>query len=120
MRKILINLSGVLFLTIVLSACASYSQYMVQLDDTTSLKMTEINSPNPVSPTTQYTVLWMCEDEKCNPVAVNHVSSHGWLVGLASDAITATGYALNGWFQNVNLSSSATQTQDNSTKGGKK
>jgi len=105
-------------LLVVLNGCASSSTYLLQLNDESELKVTEINNPNPISPTNQYTVLWLCE-EKCIPVSIDHVSSHGWLIGITKDAITSTGYALNGWFNrdSITVSPTHSQTQTQIQKG---
>jgi len=103
-----------------LSGCASSSTYVLKLDEKTSLKVTEISHPNPVSPTSQYTVLWMCIEESCKPVSVDHTASHGWLIGIARDAITATGYAVGGWLSKVNVTAqgSASATGADGGAGG--
>ena len=94
-------------LLILLTGCASGSSYTLRLDDTTSLKVTEISRPNPVSPSNQYTVLWYCKEDKCVPKSVDHVSTHGWLVGIVKEAITSTGYAVGGWLSSSKVSISA-------------
>ncbi len=51
----------------VMTGCASSSTYILELDETTTLKVSEISHPNPISPTNQYTVLWFCKKEDCKP-----------------------------------------------------
>ncbi len=87
-----------LVLGLAFAGCATGSIYMLQVDETTSLKVTEISHPNPISPSNQYTVLWSCDVENvCKPVSVNHVSTHGWLLGLVKDSIQASGHIFGGW-----------------------
>lgn len=115
-------------LCFLLTGCASGSTYTLRLDDTSSLRVTEISRPNPVSPSNQYTVLWFCKDVResyaikaephCTPKALDHVSTHGWLVGLLKDAITSTSHVLG--VSRVSSTSISTSESTSQIKGGKK
>lgn len=98
----------VLVLGLLLTGCASGSTYTLRIDESTALRVTEVNKVNPVAPTNQYTVLWFCKDKsepfanekepmKCEPRAVNFTTAHGWFLGLVKDSIQTSGHIFGGW-----------------------
>lgn len=90
-----------LVLGLAFAGCTTIGTNEMVLDNGDILKVSELSMVNPVAPSNQYTVLRYCKLEAdehiCRPMSVDHVTVHGWLLGLVKDSIQTSGHIFGGW-----------------------